>query len=1269
MGKETIEGQVFEWVAELVIETALPLVLTQDPRKANKPNHQFIPDSARLKVYADEVTILGKLSMRNVEIFARLLRTRADGDVQPAISVDGPAWPKKDANPRALNKGETPERSTKVKVPKGKKGEPGFNEQAAAAHLPKERKEPGENGWSAPQHPDEMNGEPGRNGKEGNRAGDIFIVCEQTDFSAPLSLSAVGGPGGKGQDGQPGADGGDGGKGFDADPDVQPVTYKHSTAGGNGGQGGNGGDGGQGGKGGDGGAIVFRSISTSPSVTTVCEGGTSGPPGEGGARGEGGLRGEGGKSGVFRIRGFASTDIPASPPGEHGQPGNVGNRGPAALLSNAGSAKVDTGQVNIEKLAELASVSQLQMLFERIRAVYLVTEPQPYDLLLQSVIRSKDIVEKGRNLVVAAAVGSRLHIRAFDANGNKVVDKPESELMGGERLDALKQRLQALGLRFEPLDLTPRGVLLAGGWVTATAPEPAGGWRGALLNTLNDHANTTGQSSYYAQLDDRNLARMVAAAAFLLKAAVCDKRTLQRKLANQQKQLLIEAIQNSSGRSYDELQGLPVEMLVEIGAESTDAFRRDLRISRIKGLSEEDERKVKQKIIEDVACVLGSEPDPLDWVRLGQRLHWVNQISFKIPETNPQKPLAELVNQSAWNAYLNYDNRLDYFGKRPEFAPIVSLSTYLTFLENSLKTLEAIELKAIPYFNSLREEKDAVNDLRAAIQMTDRSLGLLNSRIGGITTELYGQNGVWNKIGALDSKLKSKKNGLKTKLDRLATQIDTAFGLSVDTFFNCLSQLSFTNVHEPVSALAMGVSQIGTMGREARTKVLNKHGEPLSKNWVLEQIEVIREEADLKSEFKHRADGSLSHQDSDRLLVQLDKFRELCKQFYGSLDDAREVRQELDEYIEAITKRNRHIDYYNLLAGDLMLLDAEVERQKLQKTAVDGALALNESPGLPAMATFVSGLYEQAKAICISDLYHAHRAYSLWALEPFSDFYAKIGRSPGAITHLHLAQKKTDLEADLLKALGKNYRTPKHFPVRSDAVETMGRVVVLTKGLHPDFFADLAYSGQAEFELEPPTQDSLGTDNDPFRATNTAWCGSERPSPGVYFNPFAGMADVRLTKVRVWLAGEENKLNHNVILTHLGEEQFRRRDDTPFPMRLDPPEEEDQDRREARYILHEPVPIPYNYNAEGISYDAKNRTFTPGNLFGRNVGSEDGDLRFPKGGISDLPAAGEYAPIGPFGKWRLEVPRLQNLDLDLSKLNAVVIDFHGFHQTFADKRP
>lgn len=1261
--QRTIENEV---VTELVLETALPLILTQDASKANEPNHQFVPESASLKVFGDDVTVLGRLSCpgRTVHIFSRMLRARADGDVPPAISVDGAELPEALAKPKA-----------KLKLQKGIKGDDGYNEQAEPIHLSHEKIVPGKAGWSGPDHPNEMNGEPGEDGKKGLRGGAIFILCGESEFGVALNLSAVGGPGGDGQPGQDGADGGDGGKGFDAKAENPLIgSYRKSTAGGDGGTGGNGGPGGQGGQGGDGGRIIVHSLSTSPPVATAVEGGKGGPAGTGGKRGEKGWGGAGGDSAWLSMVMGSGREIPGSSAGKDGEPGVAGPTGKDAPGSLPGSAGISTGKVSKETLAEFASVSQLQMLFERIRADYLVTEPPRYELRLQSVVRTKDLGAEGRNLVVLAAVGTRQHVRIFDPRGTMVVDTAERDLPGGERLVALKERLKALKLNFAPaIEMTPRGALLAGNWVKETDPEPQGGWRGALLRVLHANADTKA-SGFYAQLDDRGLSGMVAAIAFLLRTGVRDQRALQWMAPNQQKNALVEAIQNFTGQSWEELAGLPIEWLVEIGAERTDVFHRDESVT---GISEED----KQSILKDVAFLLG-DADCLEWYRFGGRLSWVVGILDQIPDSHPQKPLARKICQSAWTAQTNYNRGLDYYGKTPRFAPILSLDTYLTALESSLAPLKDIEEKANAYFSALRDQKDAMSDMQAAVNQTDKALALLNVRKNKILEE---KNDTSDEITRLDAEQKAARQDLKNELDGLTRQVKEAFGLSTDTFFNCLFQLSFINVHEPANALDMGTrlglaggmglaqagtmaaSQLGLMLKEAHDNVLTKSGESINKDWMLEQIEVVKEDANLQAEFTKRENGMFSQEGSARLLVDLVKFRDLCKQFYGKLDDARTVREKLDSYIDAITKRNRHIDYYNLLIGALLDLSAEVDKLKLQRTTVQGAIASKTQPGLPSMATFVSGLYERAKAVCLSDFYLAYRAYAFWALEPYSGFYDKIGRNPGAVNYDQLNIVKSDLKNEVLEALGKNYRTPNHFPASEESEWSIGRVVVLTRKTHSDFFEDLSSFAEAEFELEPATKKSVAPKSN-FAPTAAAWCGSERPDFAPTLpNPFAGMADVRLTKVRVWLVGKKNNLDHKVTLTHLGREQFRKPDDKPYPKRFEPAEERDQDKRKPQYILHEPVPIPFNYNAEGLSYREATHAFSPGRLYGGVVGSQDGDLGFPKSGISDLPEAGKYAPIGPFGRWRLEVPKNLNEYLNLSDLHAAVIDFHGFHQSFTPR--
>jgi hypothetical protein len=67
-----------------------------------------------------------------------------------------------------------------------------------------------------------------------------------------------------------------------------------------------------------------------------------------------------------------------------------------------------------------------------------------YDLRLMSVSDIEELINDSRSLVVVAFVNARLHVRIFDAGGQKVVDKAELELVAGQTLTDLKQRLTPL---------------------------------------------------------------------------------------------------------------------------------------------------------------------------------------------------------------------------------------------------------------------------------------------------------------------------------------------------------------------------------------------------------------------------------------------------------------------------------------------------------------------------------------------------------------------------------------------------------------------------------------------------------------------------------------------------------------------------------------------------------------------------------------------------------------------------------------------------------
>jgi hypothetical protein len=59
-----------------------------------------------------------------------------------------------------------------------------------------------------------------------------------------------------------------------------------------------------------------------------------------------------------------------------------------------------------------------------------------------SVASVGGLVNNGRSLVIVALVGTNLHIRIFETNGRKVVDKTEKELASGAKMTDLKTALK-----------------------------------------------------------------------------------------------------------------------------------------------------------------------------------------------------------------------------------------------------------------------------------------------------------------------------------------------------------------------------------------------------------------------------------------------------------------------------------------------------------------------------------------------------------------------------------------------------------------------------------------------------------------------------------------------------------------------------------------------------------------------------------------------------------------------------------------------------------
>jgi hypothetical protein len=308
---------------KVVIHTAEPLVLTQDPKiSATQRIHQVRKD-CDLEVHADELTLVGPIEALgcNITLFARVIKCcmKLTGVPQnsaqamlarakqllPRITVDGMPGPPPENQLDKYAKSTKPEYNLHKLLPvPAAWGHSTFSsvcEGSASkivwgAH---------DRDWCTPGAPGDgrqsvecdgrMDGAHGDPGACGNHAGSIILKADwlvrvdnpdEKIFASPdpaggsfvpMLLYARGGRGGDGQAGQDGADGDHGGHGADGDRRIprrpkndwahesglgdvnDPTFFTPATDGGPGGNAGNGGAGGAAGPGGAGGAI-FVSI-------------------------------------------------------------------------------------------------------------------------------------------------------------------------------------------------------------------------------------------------------------------------------------------------------------------------------------------------------------------------------------------------------------------------------------------------------------------------------------------------------------------------------------------------------------------------------------------------------------------------------------------------------------------------------------------------------------------------------------------------------------------------------------------------------------------------------------------------------------------------------------------------------------------------------------------------------------------------------------------------------------------------------------------------
>ena len=458
-------------------------------------------------------------------------------------------------------------------------------------------------------------------------------------------------------------------------------------------------------------------------------------------------------------------------------------------------------------------------------------------------------------------------------------------------------------------------------------------------------------------------------------------------------------------------------------------------------------------------------------------------------------------------------------------------------------------------------------------------------------------------IGSAQALVEEAKASLNVELKEYEAAVKTEFNLdSLAQLLGVLETLSFTP-HDPgwqknamlASQTFKALNLLSGMGGDFETA-----SGTYKKEYVVHQIEVFGDHVtSLKDAYTIANDRSIALQDPNayKLLMKREEFENMCDKFYSKTGaNSKKAQEAMDYLVEQVQLRNDKIMEYNSLLRQQQDLRSRLESLGLQKRETETKLAANADPGLPEMTAFVDECYEQAKERCLKDLYMASRAYVFWALEPYSLFKDLLEEThPNEIDHTLMLRGKDTI-------LGKLKETRE---LMAGPLQSFAKIVIHLKD-HPGALQTLRSKEMANFYIQPA-------------GTKTS----------IENSPFAGLADVRITKVRPWAIGLEtgetdHKAHlHHLVMTHLGSETVV----TPVG--------------EACSFVHEQVDTTVIYDSAAIG---KDEAFT-------QRGSEDGTLDDPEG-------KADFSQIGPFGKWRISILKKHNIGLKLDTLQDVEIEFY-----------
>ncbi|MFC4778058.1 hypothetical protein ACFO9Q_14750 [Paenibacillus sp. GCM10023252] len=530
----------------------------------------------------------------------------------------------------------------------------------------------------------------------------------------------------------------------------------------------------------------------------------------------------------------------------------------------------------------------------------------------------------------------------------------------------------------------------------------------------------------------------------------------------------------------------------------------------------------------------------------------------------------------------------DMFGYDNSDVPLGSFHFYNNLLNELITNFGLLEADYAEYFQALAANTAHIDKIKRA---RDRQASLIATAEAQLTTLRSQAVKTARIIDGYQAELPSLKRTLEDKIEELKEQIRVHFDFNFDTIFQSLTSLAFA----PESKL-MILNEASQFLYQGTMEVTDDKGEPVRKSYIVRQLKSVKASIDtLQEGFQALDNGTLAPDDPGAAkLVAAEQdveqfFNDFYDQFPQSLDD---LKTAFRAYIDKVQERNNQILTYNaivlLLYKNLQIIDsANARTAALNEDTLDAM-----SPDLPDLVTLISELYYAARNQVMEMLDLTSRAYRFWALSDqslTSEVYA--GRSLPELNHTALVGAMNTILGKYQQAVenfGTNHdRFPPHDNQRGKIIDVPAEQVELFKDLK-------------QLMIRIPVDHPV----------------------------FAGMANVRVQNVRVWMTGIHPAAADDTVtirITHTGKEQMV------------------SSAQDVYTFKHEPVNKIFIYH-----------TKTQEIMEEANFGVEQSD-----GGTTN-----EYAALGPFTTWHISIDPDDNPGIDLSSVSQIQIEFHGTNYAF-----